>query len=76
MPHVIVKLYPGRTEAQKTRLADEITKALMEVANASEASISVGIEDVRPEDWDETVHKPDILGKADTLYRKPGGAKR
>ena len=26
MPHVIVKLYPGRTEEQKTKLADEIVK--------------------------------------------------
>ncbi|MFN2269230.1 MAG: tautomerase family protein [Anaerolineae bacterium] len=26
MPHVIVKLWPGRTEEQKKRLADEIVK--------------------------------------------------
>ncbi len=76
MPHVIVKLYPGRTEAQKTRLAEEIARALIEVANASEASITVGIEDVRPEDWNEKVHKPDILGKPDTLYKKPGADPR
>jgi len=26
MPHVIVKLYPGRSDEQKTRLAEEIVK--------------------------------------------------
>ena len=28
MPHVIVKLYSGRSEQDKSRLADEITKAV------------------------------------------------
>jgi 4-oxalocrotonate tautomerase len=34
--------------------------------------ISVGIEDVAPKDWTERVYKPDILGKPDTIYKKPG----
>jgi 4-oxalocrotonate tautomerase len=72
VPHVIVKLYPGRSEEQKAKLAEEITRALIEVANSSEKSISVGIEEVAPEDWTETVEKPDILGKWDRLYKKPG----
>jgi 4-oxalocrotonate tautomerase len=32
----------------------------------------VGIEDVKPEDWTETVYKPDILGNAGRIYKKPG----
>lgn len=34
--------------------------------------ISVAIEDVAKEDWAEKVYKPDILGKPETLYKKPG----
>ena len=33
MPHVIVKLWPGKYEQQKTRLAEKITKDGMEVLN-------------------------------------------
>jgi len=38
----------------------------------AEPAVSVGIEDVEPADWDEQVYKPDILGKPDTLYKRPG----
>lgn len=31
MPHVIVKLWPGKSEKQKTRLANEITKDVMNI---------------------------------------------
>lgn len=37
-----------------------------------EESISVGIEDVSPEDWVDRVYRPDILSKSDTIYKKPG----
>ena len=30
MPHVIVKLWPGKSEQQKTRLAEKITKDVMD----------------------------------------------
>ena len=72
MPHVVVKLYSGRSEQQKTRIAEEVTKAIMASTQNTEASISVSIEDVEPSDWTEKVYKPDILGKPDTLYKKPG----
>jgi 4-oxalocrotonate tautomerase len=72
MPHVIVKLYTGRSEQQKARLAEEITKAVMAVLKSDEKSISVGVEDVKPEDWTEKVYRPDILGRQQTIYKKPG----
>jgi 4-oxalocrotonate tautomerase len=70
MPHVTVKLYSGRTDQQKAKLADEITKAVMVALNSAEDSISVGIEDVEPADWADKVHKPDILGKQDTIFKR------
>jgi 4-oxalocrotonate tautomerase len=72
MPHVIVKLYAGRSEQQKARLAEEVTKAIMAGANCGEDAVSVSIEDVAPADWTETVFKPDIAARPDTLYKKPG----
>jgi 4-oxalocrotonate tautomerase len=72
MPHVIVKLHSGRSDQQKARLAGEITKAVMAGANCGEDAVSVSIEDVEPNDWVEQVYKPDIIGRADKLYKKPG----
>ena len=72
MPHVIVKLHAGRSEHQKAKLAEEVTKAIMTGANCPEDAVSVRIEDVAPNDWTEKVYKPDIIGNADRLYKKPG----
>ncbi|HWT97338.1 MAG TPA: tautomerase family protein [Terriglobales bacterium] len=72
MPHVIVKLYAGKSEQQKARIATEITKAVMASAQCGEDSISVGIEDVAPGSWGEAVYKPDIIGRWNTIYKKPG----
>jgi 4-oxalocrotonate tautomerase len=71
MPHVIVKLYSGRSEQQKARLAEEVTKAVVATLGCGKESVSVGIEDVEPQDWAEKVYKPDIIGKAHTIYKKP-----
>ena len=72
MPHVIVKLQSGRSEKLKAQLADEVAKAVMATLNSSEEAVSVGVEDVKPEDWTDKVYKPDILGKPETIYKKPG----
>ncbi len=72
MPHVIVKLIPGRTEDQKNRLAQEITRKTVEIMNCSEDVVTVSFEEVEKADWAEKVYRPDIMGKPDTLYKKPG----
>jgi len=72
MPHVIVKLWPGKSEQQKTRLAERITRDVMDVLKYGEESVSVSLEEVQPQDWVEKVYKPDILQKPENVYKKPG----
>jgi 4-oxalocrotonate tautomerase len=72
MPHVIVKLWPGKSEQQKIRLAEEIVKDVMNVLNYGEESVSVAIEEVEPQDWAEKVYKPGILNNSEKLYKTPG----
>jgi 4-oxalocrotonate tautomerase len=72
MPHIIVKLYPGRSEEQKKQLVEEIVKDVVTIAKCEEKVVSVAIEEVDPNDWAEIVYKPDILDKAHALYKKPG----
>jgi 4-oxalocrotonate tautomerase len=72
MPHIIVKLWPGKSELQKTRLAEEIVKDVMNVLNYGEESVSVAMEEIKPRDWAEKVYKPDIVNNSEKLYKRPG----
>ena len=72
MPHVIVKLYPGRSEEQKKQLARQIVKSIVEVAECKERSVSVAIEEVTPDDWAQKVYKPDIVDNKKNLVVTPG----
>ena len=56
MPQVIVKLWPGKSEQQKIRLAEAIIKDVMNVLNYGAESVSVAIEEVEPQNWAEKVY--------------------
>ena len=72
MPHVIVKLWPGKSERQKALLTEAIVKDVMNVLNYGEESVSVAIEEVSARDWAEKVYEPDIVENSEQLYKKPG----
>src|SRR3982751_4413480 len=63
MPHVIVKLWPGKSEQQKRRLAQAITDDVMKVLQYGEESVSVAFEEVDANDWADRVYQPDIVRK-------------
>ena len=72
MPHVIVKMHPGRSDQQKLQLAEAIVKDVMAIAKVKDDAVSVVIEEVTPGDWTEKVYKPDILNSPGKLSKKPG----
>jgi 4-oxalocrotonate tautomerase len=72
MPYVIVKLWPGKSEQQKTGLAEDIAKDVMDTLHYGEESVSVAIEEIKSQDWAEKVYKPDIVNNWEKLYKKPG----
>ena len=67
-----MKLAPGSSEEQKNQLAEEIVKDVMRVLGRKEEVISVALEEVDPKDWTDKVYIPDIQGKWNMLYKKPG----
>ena len=72
MPHVILKMYPRRSEELKTQLADAIVKEVVAFAKVGADAVSVAIEEIGPKEWADSVYKPDILNGAGKLYKKPG----
>lgn len=72
MPHVIVKLWPGKSEARKQRLSDAITRSVMAALDYGEDAVSVAFEEVASKDWAAQVVEPDILAKWHQLTKEPG----
>jgi 4-oxalocrotonate tautomerase len=76
MPHVIVKMKVGRTEEQKRRLTEEITKDLIAICNVAETSVSIAIEEFPRDEWDAAVYEADIVPNWEKLYKEPGYGRR
>ena len=71
MPHVIVKMHPGRSEQQKAEMTEAIVKDVMTFTGVGEAAVSVSIEEIGAGEWKDKVYQPDIDGSG-KLYKKPG----
>lgn len=72
MPHVVVKLWPGKSEKQKQRLANRIAQDVMEVLGFGEESVSVAIEEISATEWARKVYRPEIVAHPERIYKKPG----
>lgn len=71
MPHVTVKLWPGRDEQVKTALAEKIAQDVAEGLNVDIGDVSVAFEEVEKEDWGEKVYKKEIRDNMDNIYFMP-----
>lgn len=71
MPHVEIKCFPGRTEEQKIKCAEEVTKAITETMGCAASSVSVAIKEIDQDDWKEKVWDKEIAPDSN-LYKKPG----
>jgi 4-oxalocrotonate tautomerase len=72
MPHVIVKFYPGRSEAEKTVMAARVAAALHDTMGYALAIISVAVEEIERSEWMSSVYGPDIAGREKHLIKRPG----
>jgi 4-oxalocrotonate tautomerase len=67
MPHIVIKLYPGRTMEQKRAIAIPVGKALSEATGIALEHISVSIEHVEKQTWDECIRKGELVTKAEDI---------
>jgi 4-oxalocrotonate tautomerase len=72
MPHVIVKLWPGKSDEQKRRLSDAIVRDVTALLNYADDSVSVAFEEVAARDWKTKVYDPHIAGQWNRLTKEPG----
>jgi len=72
MPHIIIRLYPGRSHEQKQAMAEAVKNAIVTSIGADPKTISIAIEEVDPSQWKEKVYDPEIRAHFDELWIKPG----
>ena len=70
MPHIVVKLWPGRNDEIKTNLAKKIADVVAEDLNVDIGDVSVAFEEVSRSDWGEMVYKKEIKDN-EAVYLKP-----
>ena len=69
MPHVVVKMYPGRSNEIKENLAKKIAACVVEELGAKPGVVSVAIEDVQPDDWMEQVYDKEIRNNGNVFVK-------
>ena len=71
MPHVNIKLYPGRTDEQKQALTQHIIEGMKTCLGVDSKYVSVAFEEISPGDWQEVVVKPELVDKKELLTKDP-----
>lgn len=71
MPHIVVKMYKGRTEETKMEIANILADAMSEKCGIDRSAISVAIEDIPKENWKEEVYDKELNSDNKNLYIKP-----
>ena len=70
MPHIVIKLWPGRNEQVKSNLAKKVADAVVEELKVDIGDVSIAIEEVNRGDCGEQVYKKEIKDNTN-LYVKP-----
>lgn len=70
MPHIVVKLWPGRDDEIKRNLAKKIANVVAEELKVDIGDVSVAIMEIDESDWGEQIYKKEIKDKSN-VYVKP-----
>jgi 4-oxalocrotonate tautomerase len=71
VPHVVIKLWPGKSDDPKRRLTETITQCHGRPRLSWRRRVGCH-RGGRPDEWVSPVHEPDILAKWDNLTKHPG----
>ena len=74
MPYIAIKAYP-KDEATKQKLVNKINEAVLEIWGCPQEAITISMESIAPENWDETVVKVDIEPNEDKMMILSGEKK-
>lgn len=71
MPHVNIKHFPSLSNEQHIALAQSITDAITQIIGCDENVVSIAVEPIVPEEWNDKVYVPEIVNRQETLIKSP-----
>ncbi|MFI8417098.1 tautomerase PptA [Serratia sp. NPDC078593] len=72
MPHVKIQHFPvSLSETAQHTLAEDIAQAITRAFGCRANVVSIALEAVSPDDWQEQVYRPEIENKKDGLIKQP-----
>ncbi|MGI5502622.1 tautomerase PptA [Lentzea sp. CA-135723] len=72
MPHVNIKHFPAvLNEEQASELVSAITEAVTKAFGCKEDVVSIALEPVEPETWQDQVYAPEIVQRHHLLHKTP-----
>jgi len=72
MPHVNIKFFPVEVDGEQiAALADDLTSAVVAALGCDAGVVSIALEPVDPQEWNERVYGPEIVGRRDLLIKTP-----
>ena len=74
MPYIAIKGKP-KTQKKKKKLVERINQALLEIWGCPQEAISISLEEIEPDKWEETVVKKEIEPNAGKMYILKGEKK-
>jgi len=74
MPYIAIKAYPKDT-ATKEKLVEKINEAVLDIWGCPQEAISISIEEIPPEKWEDTVAKSEIIPNEDKMMILSGKKK-
>ena len=66
MPYIAIKAYP-KDEETKKKITEKINEVFLEIWGCPQEAISISIEEVAPEKWEDTVVEKEIKTKMDKM---------
>lgn len=66
MPYIDIKCFPRPEEAGK-EIVEKINQVLMDTWGCPQEAVSISLEMVKPEDWEEQVKIPEMDPRDDTM---------
>ena len=74
MPYIAIKAYP-KDEETKKKVVDEINEVMLKYWGCPQKAITISVEEILPDDWQEKVVKPIIGPLGDKVFIRSGEKK-
>lgn len=71
MPHINIKHFPSLSKKQQSELAIVLSREVANIIECDEGVISIALEPVAKELWNEKVYIPEIINRKELLCKSP-----